>query len=132
RRQAGPRTAGKPEDPPMKNRARLFALLGMVLVGLLGGGRKDPNQADALGLAPGGSRVTWQGNQATIEWNEDLADPKAAPGNVPFSLLSGPYIGWLTGTSATVGWEVVGEKSLTASPYASLPADYDVKNIRFR
>src|SRR4051812_31504880 len=77
-------------------------------------------------------KVTWSDDRATIEWVEPLADPTAAPGDVPFSVLSGPSIGWLTPTEAVIGWEVVAEKKLTAEPYASLRADYPAERIQRR
>lgn len=78
------------------------------------------------------TKVTWNANLATIEWAEPLSDPNAAPDEVPFSVLSGPYIGWLTPTEAIVRWEVIAEKSLSAAPYASLSADYPAEKIQFR
>jgi hypothetical protein len=77
-------------------------------------------------------RVTWDGDRATITWKESLADPAAGPGEVPFSLLSGPSLGWLTDTQATVGWEVVAHKGVTEPFKASLPGNYDLKNIQSR
>jgi acid phosphatase type 7 len=78
------------------------------------------------------AKVTWSNDLATIEWAEPLADPKAAAGEVPFSVLSGPSIGWLTPTEAAISWEVVAEKTLTAKPYASLRADYPAERIQRR
>src|SRR4051812_2369078 len=74
----------------------------------------------------------WEGNLATIEWQEDLADPKAGPGEAAFSILTGPYLGWLSSTEATIGWEVIAEKGLSAKPYASVASDYPEEKIRFR
>src|SRR5947199_5714123 len=73
---------------------------------------------------PADVRVTWNDNRATIAWKEDLADPNAGPKQVPFSVLTGPYLSWLTPTSASVGWEVVAERKLSDKPYASFRADY--------
>src|SRR4051812_11412375 len=70
--------------------------------------------------------VQWDGDLATVSWDEPLADPAAAPGEVPFSVLSGPYLGWLTDTEATVGWEVVARKGVTDPLKTSLPGNYDV------
>src|SRR5437867_1584283 len=81
---------------------------------------------------PGTVNVAWQGNLAVLEWKEDLADPKAAAEEVPFSILTGPYLSWLTPEAATIGWEVVGAKSLTNKPYASLPGDFPASAIKFR
>src|ERR1051325_3676941 len=90
----------------------------------------------AVWLAPGQvnspTKISWNGNLVTIEWTEPLVDPKAAKDEVPFIILTGPYIGWLTPTEATVGWEVIAEKRVTESPYASLPAKYPDANIQFR
>jgi acid phosphatase type 7 len=74
----------------------------------------------------------WNGDLAVITWKETLADPKAQMGETPFSLLSGPYINWLSPTMATIGWEVIAEKTLTRAPYASLSKDYPVNNSAFR
>jgi hypothetical protein len=74
----------------------------------------------------------WNSNLATITWKETLADPKAKAGETPFSILSGPYINWLSPTMATIGWEVIAERALTQTPYASLAKDYPVKNSAFR
>jgi hypothetical protein len=64
------------------------------------------------------SSVTWQGNKATIGFTEPLADTKAAKGERPFSVITGPYISWLTEDSARISWEVIAEKSiLDKSPY---------------
>lgn len=76
--------------------------------------------------------IRWNANLATIAWTETLADPKAAPDEVPFSLLSGPYLGWLTPTEVIISWEVIAEKRLLASPYASLPVKYPAEKIQFR
>lgn len=90
--------------------------------------------AAVLGMRSGSeeARVAWQGKQAGISWQEDLADPKASANEVPFSILTGPYLSWLTPTSATIGWEVIAEKSLTAKPYASLSGTYPDAKIQFR
>ena len=56
----------------------------------------------AQGQAVPETKVTWNGNLATIEWAEPLADPNARPDEAPFSLLSGPYIGWLTQPEAII------------------------------
>ncbi len=77
-------------------------------------------------------QVAWQGDLATIAWTEPLADPKAAPGEVPFSLLGGPQIGWLTDTQATISWEVIGRKGVTDVFKAPMPANTDLNNIQFR
>jgi phosphodiesterase/alkaline phosphatase D-like protein len=102
-------------------------LLGLVTLGIL---------AAAVFLLPGQSSqvlgTTWDGNLAVIRWAETLADPTAAPDEAPFALLSGPSLGWLTDREATISWEVVAEKSLTTSPYASLPAAYPADKIQFR
>ena len=64
--------------------------------------------------------VTWQDDLAIIEWTETLADPTAGPGEIPFSIITKPYIGWLTDTSTTIGWEVIAEKTiLDTLPYMS-------------
>ncbi|MEX0716193.1 MAG: metallophosphoesterase family protein [Planctomycetaceae bacterium] len=76
--------------------------------------------------------VTWDGDLATIEWTEPLRDEKAADGEVPFSILTGPYLGWLTPDSAVIGWEVVAEKKLTERPYASLSGNYVLDRMQFR
>src|SRR5438874_1307969 len=76
--------------------------------------------------------VTWEGNLATIQWQEELADPKAGPGEAAFSLLTGPYLGWLSTTEATIGWEVIAEKGLSAKPYASVAGNYPEDKIKFR
>ncbi len=76
--------------------------------------------------------ISWNGNLATIEWTELLADPKAAKDETPFVVLTGPYIGWLTPTEVTIGWEVIAEARVTESPYASLPAKYPDDKIQFR
>ena len=78
------------------------------------------------------TQVTWDGDRATIAWKETLADPAAGPGEVPFSLLTGPYLGWLTDTQATIGWEVIARRGITDTFKASLPGDYDLKNLQFR
>ncbi|MHC4914196.1 MAG: metallophosphoesterase family protein [Planctomycetota bacterium] len=70
--------------------------------------------------------VARQGDLFTITWTEPLG------GGKDFLVLTGPYIGWLTATEATVGWEVIGQKKVTAKPYASLKASYDMENIKFR
>jgi hypothetical protein len=57
-----------------------------------------------------GVRLSWDRDLVTIEWPEDLADAKAVAQEVPFSLVTGPYLGWLTPSSATIGWEVVAQK----------------------
>src|SRR4051794_35712062 len=77
-------------------------------------------------------RVSWEGNRATIAWTESLADPQAAADEVPFALLSGPYLGWVSPTEVTVGWEVIAQRSLSASPYASLPAAFPAEQMQFR
>jgi hypothetical protein len=74
----------------------------------------------------------WNGNLAKISWKETLVDPTAQAGEIPFSVLTGPYINWLSPTQVTVGWEVIAEKTLTQQPYATLPKDYPVKNSAFR
>lgn len=79
-----------------------------------------------------GPAVAWDGDLATITWTETLADPKAEPNETPFSLLSGPVLGWLTEKEASLSWEVIAEKSLTAKPYASLPGAYPADKLRFR
>jgi acid phosphatase type 7 len=79
-----------------------------------------------------GPRVSWQAKHATISWTEPLADPTAAAEEAPFCLLSGPSIGWLAPTEATIGWEVIAEKKLSTSPYATLPASYPPEKIGFR
>jgi hypothetical protein len=73
-----------------------------------------PNRSETSGV-----RLSWAGDLATIEWPEDLADAKAAAKEVPFS-VTGPYLGWLTPTSATIGWEVVAERDFSdkSSPAA--------------
>lgn len=76
--------------------------------------------------------VTWQDNLAVIQWHEPLADPDAGTDEIPFSILSGPYLGWLTPSEAIVGWEVIAQRQLSTSPYASLPAKYPMENIQFR
>jgi hypothetical protein len=43
-------------------------------------------------------QVSWDGDRAAIAWKETLADPSAGPDEVPFSILTGPYLGWLTDT----------------------------------
>ncbi len=91
----------------------------------------------ALALAlvqrtPGGPGVQWNEDLATITWTEALRDPNAKADEVPFSLLTGPAIGWLTDTEAEISWEVIGEKTLTGNPYASLPATYPAEKIQFR
>jgi hypothetical protein len=50
-------------------------------------------------------RVTWDGNLAIIRWDECLADPDAPPGEAPFSIMTGPYLGELTANSVSIGWE---------------------------
>lgn len=77
-------------------------------------------------------RVTWDGGLAVIDWAEPLRDEEAGPGEVPFSILTGPYIGWLTPTSAVIGWEVIAEKKLTDRPFASLSGNYDLARMAFR
>ncbi len=71
----------------------------------------------------------------SIEWTEPLKDPAAKSGEVPFSLLSGPIIGWLSDTGATIGWEVIARKGLT-EPFAEslrLPGETDLnKDLQFR
>lgn len=109
----------------MKNLARLLCVVALAVLGLLAGGARDA--ADSV--AP---RITWDGDLATITWDEALADPAAGPDETPFSILTGPCLGWLTDSSAVIGWEVVAAKSLTSSPYASLPADFDLERMRFR
>jgi 3',5'-cyclic AMP phosphodiesterase CpdA len=84
--------------------------------------------------APGAARrgsdfkavVTWKETLATITWTEPLG------GGEKFSVLTEPYIGWLTDTQAVVGWEVIAESKLTAKPYASLSGSYDMERIKFR
>jgi hypothetical protein len=78
------------------------------------------------------AKITWTGNLATIEWNEPLADPEAGKDDVPFTLLTGPYIGWLTPTEATIGWEVIAERKVTDTPYASLGVNYPSEKMQFR
>src|ERR1043165_2818514 len=78
------------------------------------------------------TRVAWKDDLVTIEWTEPLADARAARDEVPFTVLTGPYIGWLTSTEATIGWEVIAEKSVTVKPYASLSATYPSERIQFR
>ena len=77
-------------------------------------------------------RVAWKETLATIEWTESLADPKAGPNDAPFSILSGPSVGWLTPTQAVISWEVIAEKTLTANPYASLSVKYPAEKLQFR
>lgn len=63
-------------------------------------------------------RVTWSGNLATIQWDETFRDSTAGSAEVPFSVLTGPYILWLTDSTARIAWEVIAEKSiLDSSPY---------------
>ncbi len=76
--------------------------------------------------------VNWEGNLATVTWKEPLIDSKAAPGEVPFSVLTGPALGWLTDTRATIGWEVIARRGLDDPRKVALPADYDVKNVQPR
>ena len=76
--------------------------------------------------------ISWDGDLATLDWKEPLADPAAASDEVPFSVLTGPFVGWLTDTRATIGWEVIAEKRLTDKPYASLSGGYDLGRIQFR
>jgi hypothetical protein len=80
----------------------------------------------------GDVQATWDGDRATLTWKESLADPAAKPGEVPFSLLTGPYIGWLSETEATIGWEVIARKGIADPSKASLPGDYDLGNVQFR
>lgn len=68
----------------------------------------------------------------TIAWQESLADPAAPAGTVPFTILSGPFIGWLDRDSATITWEVIAVAKVTAKPYASLSAGFDLSRIQFR
>lgn len=78
------------------------------------------------------SKITWTGNLATIEWIEPLADAAAGADETPFTLLTGPYIGWLTPTEATIGWEVIAERKVTEAPYAVVAANYPAEKIQFR
>lgn len=104
---------------------RLFLglLTGCVITGALILSRAQP--------APD-IQVTWDGDRATVAWKETLADPTAKPGEVPFSLLSGPYLGWLTDNQASIGWEVIAQKEITDTFKAVLPGNYDLANIQFR
>lgn len=81
---------------------------------------------------PGKVHISWNGERAVLDWSEELADPKAAAGEVPFSILTGPYLSWLTPDSAMIGWEVVAEKNLTTKPYASFSATFPAERIKFR
>src|SRR5688572_5582824 len=71
----------------------------------------------------------------SIEWIEPLKDPGAKAGEVPFSLLSGPILGWLSDTQATIGWEVIARKGLI-DPFQEslgLPGETDLnKDLQFR
>src|SRR4051812_17965342 len=79
----------------------------------------------------GDTSVSWKGEQAIITWKESLADPTAREGEVPYSVLTGPYLSWLTPTQATIGWEVIAEKKLSDKPYASVKADYPDAQVGF-
>lgn len=103
--------------------ACFLVVLGIALVS---------GRATTAGKRNGAIAVSWQGNLATVEWKEALADPMAGAQEVPFSILTGPYLSWLSPTRATIGWEVVAEKSLSATPYAALASDYPTDKIQFR
>jgi hypothetical protein len=77
--------------------------------------------------------VKWENNTAILSWAETLADPAASGSEVPFSILTGPYVGWLTDTSATIGWEVIPLKTLdrNSSGHYSLPSTTSPADCRF-
>ncbi len=77
------------------------------------------------------ANVKWKDDLAVIEWTEPLADPTALPNEVPFSILSGPYLSWLSPNTAAIDWVVIAEKSLSAAPFAALPKNYPDANIKF-
>lgn len=51
-------------------------------------------------------RVEWKGILAVIRWDEPLADPAAPSGTPPFSIMTGPWLGELSDSVASIGWEV--------------------------
>ena len=77
----------------------------LLLTGCILGGALLVSSAQLTAIRP---VVAWNDDLATITWTEPLSDPKAKPNETPFSLLSGPSLGWLTDTEAVIRWEVVG------------------------
>ena len=96
----------------------------LITAGILLAARGAATEALTRRVVPGAARrgsdfevnVTWQDDLATIRWQEPLADPGASGSEVPFSLVTGPYIGWLTSDSAAIGWEVVAERAHDTEP----------------
>lgn len=95
----------------------------------------EPSSQPKVGEpAPGAARrdsdfraeVTWDKDLATVTWTELLGGSKG------FSVLTGPYVGWLTEAEAVIGWEVIAEPKLSTEPYASLQAEYPMEKIKLR
>jgi hypothetical protein len=79
------------------------------------------------------SRVKLDGDLAIIQWDETLVDASAGENQVPFSIITGPYISWLTDSTARITWEVIAEKKiLDASPYFVGRKDYPLGNLALR
>jgi hypothetical protein len=76
---------------------------------------------------------TLNGNLITITWTESLAAPGTPSGEVPFSVFTGPYIGWKSDTSATIRWQVAATTTLRYEPYGYkgtlLPGDFQFRHI---
>jgi hypothetical protein len=80
-------------------------------------------------------RVKRTGSEVTISWKEPLKDPQAKPGETPFSILTGPFVGWLTESQANIGCEVIAKKGITNAfkQVLALPGETDMrKDLQFR
>jgi hypothetical protein len=112
----------------MRARAQLIFLAPVILAALAATARpgEEAVPPKAGEPAPGAARrdsefqaaVTWDADLATVTWKETLTDRSGG-----FSVILGPYLGWLSDTEVVVGWEVAAESKPASVSGGGYPMD---------